>query len=455
MNYTPTIVKQYANSVILGLRMTEWGYLIKQFPILFDDELPDEDLVALDKHNTFSFATCYYIGFSESRCLSILTKWYTDNNRTLTSSQICDVIKNVLIHELGHILYGHVFQQPKQGELNLNAQIVTNEIETNRSLTDNEMTDFYKDFGVSDRKQPFDSARPFISYGAINAEVKRILRQMQGKMKHQQLGQSGTAKQPDQMGMTQHAMKKLPADGPKMDVLSELGLPSSTKFSDAEDPKEKLKIFSDLVQNKAIKETLSKIKGTLAGELSKDKVKTYSRPSRKTSEDGLMSKGTKRAGNKRPNILIALDESGSMDSTAVKTAALAIRLVAKTIGRNRSDITLCKFSNSINGKAKMSTYEDLVNTYHPCGGTNFDCVYKLAIEKNADVVLCIGDGEGTLGTNWEADKLPKWIDVLITPDDHTDWTKKQFYSDIDHNGRRETYWLGNNANKIKGFMDDM
>ena len=454
-------VKGCANAVIHGLLSTEWGYLIKHFPILFDDELPEADLIALDKHHTFSFANCCYIGFSESRCASILTDWANKNNKTLGQYEVIQNIRNVLIHELGHVLFGHVFQQPKQGELNQKAQIITNEIETNRSISDNDMTDFHREFGVHDRREPFTSVRPFISYGAMNAEVKRILRKNQqnnsGSAKNDgNAKENKGVKQPDQVGMMQQAMKKLPQGELKMDVLKELGLPSSTKFDEAEDPKEKLKIFSDLVHNKAIKETLSKIKGTLSGELSKERVKTYSRPSRRTGEDGLFKKGTKRAGNKRPNIIIALDESGSMDTVAVKTAALAVRLIAKTIGRNRSDITICKFSNYINGTAKMSNYEAIVNNYRPQGGTNFEAVYNLAIKNNADVVLCIGDGEGCIPQNVDAEKLPKWIDVLITPDDRVERTLEFYYSDEDKStGRRETYWLGNNADKIQQFADEI
>ena len=472
--------------VLRNLTYTGWGYLIKQFPVRLDDKLPIIDKVNLDKHSTFSFANAYYVAFSESRALQQITNYYSENNLSLTYSELERNVENVLMHEYGHILLEHVFSKPMKTEFDSNVQIYTAEIETNRGVPKPLRGKYFDDVIISDDKQDFATVKPYVTHKAVFDEVKRILKNKEQEQKKQEnqkddqkSGGNGDDKQdneqkndshtpsrsqseknseqsnkPDQVGTMAQAMRDASKndDAPQADLLSELGLQHSEDFKNA-DINERLRILTELQQNNDIKKTLSRIKGTLAGELSKEKVGTYSRPSRKTGEDGIMRRGSKRGATKRPNILIALDESGSMDGTAVQTAATAVKLISKTIGRNRSDIKICSFNSSIDKVAKLGNYDYVVDTYHPRGGTSFYSVVELAKRNNCDVVLCIGDGEDILPN--DCGNI-KWIDVLITPYGQVERIENIAYTDLDKKlGRRETLWLGNNKRRIEQFASDM
>lgn len=497
--FTEEQVKTMAKNTIKDFAGTGWEYLAKQFPVVFDDKLPSTDKVNLDAHNTFSFADQYYVGFSESRALKQITDYYSAKNLELGYSELEKNVRNVLVHEYGHILLEHVFEKPSKTKFDDEVRVVTAEIETNRGIPKYERAQYFDDVIISDDKEGFQTVKPFITHKAITNEVKRLWKQHKDKQPDQQNDdcsnkggggddsdkeqnsnksqsqnssqtpsssaeqnngqekQSGgqeqaQIKKPDNVGTMVQAMRDANSDNkPQTDLLTELGLGQSDDFNDG-DIKQKLQVLTELAYNNEIKKTLSKIKGSLAGELSREKVGTYSRPSRKTGDDGLMRRGTKRGANKRPNILIALDESGSMDRTAVKTAATAIKLVAKTIGRNRSDIHICSFATYIHRKATLGNYDDVVDNYRPYGGTSFSSVIDYAQTLKADVVLCIGDGLASLPNDCGN---VKWVDVLITP--HCEIERANGYytqKDIE-SGRRETLWLGNNKRRVEQLAGEM
>lgn len=495
--WTAETVKDIAKQEIRDLAGTGWEYLAKQFPVFFDDRLPAIDKANLDVHETFSFANPYYVGFSESRALKQIQDFYTSNNLELTGGELARNIRNVLMHEFGHILLGHVFEKSKKTELDTAAQVITAEIETNRGVDKSDRGKYFDEVIISDDQEDFETIKPFISHEAVYGAVKRLLQQEKDKQpKDNQCKNSGgggdnkqnkpnsgqqnqgvennpshtqqtqrenseqggePAKKPDHVGTMVQAMRDSASDDAlQRDVLSELGLDASKDFREAQDIKEKLRVLRNLAQNHKIKQALAKIKGELAGDLSKEKIGTYSRPSRKVGDDGLMRRGVKRGATKRPSVLIALDESGSMDTTAVQTAATAVKMIARTIGRNRTDVTICSFSTGINRVAKLKNYEQVVNSYRPHGGTNFDSVVSLANRQGCDVVICIGDGEDSLSTHSFDGKLRKWIDVLITPLDISEQIRYYEYTDTDREtGRRETYWLGNDKGKIEEYACEM
>lgn len=497
-HFTEEQVKTMAEHTIRDFAGTGWEYLAKQFPVVFDDKLPITDKVNLDIHDTFSFANQYYVGFSESRALKQITDYYSAKGLELGYLELEKNVRNVLIHEYGHILLEHVFEKSPKTKFDDEVRVVTAEIETNRGIPKIERAQYFDDVIISDDKKDYQTVKPFITHKAITNEVKRLWKQHKDKQPDQQdddCGDKGGGgdsdkeqnanksqsqnpsqtpsspaeqnngqekqsggqeqaqiKKPDNVGTMVRAMRDANSDNkPQTDLLTELGLGQSDDFKDG-DIKQKLQVLTELAYNNEIKKTLSKIKGSLAGELSKEKIGTYSRPSRKTGDDGLMRRGTKRGANKRPNILIALDESGSMNITAVQTAATAIKLVAKTIGRNRSDIRICSFSNFINRSATLRNYDDVVDHYSPYGGTSFNSVIDYAQTLKADVVLCIGDGLASLPN--DCGNI-KWIDVLITP--HCEIKRANGYytqKDIE-TGRRETLWLGNNKRRVEQLVSEM
>lgn len=500
-HFTEDDVRTMVKQVLEQFDGTGWDYLAKQFPILLDDKLPAMDKVNLDMHETCSFATQYYVGFSESRALKQITDYYSEKKLELGWGELFNNIKNILVHEYGHILLEHVFEKPMTKQLDAEAQVITAEIETNRGIPKFERAKYFDEVIIADDKDDYKSVQPYITHKAVFDEVKRLWQNHKNQQPKQepqkdecsdsggggdnneqkdeeQTGSNNESKttpteqkseqdseqkqdegekqvkQPDHVGTMVQAMRDSQSNdnAPQKELLSELGLQASDDFRNG-DINERLSILVELEQNNEIKKTLAKIKGSLAGELSKEKIGTYSRPSRKTGEDGMMRKGTKRGATKRPNILIALDESGSMNSTAVKTAATAIKLISRTIGRNRSDITICSFSYGINREAKLKNYQEVVDSYRPGGGTSFSSVIDRAKRLGCDVVICIGDG---------GDVLPnetygiKWLDVLITSYHMIEQVKRYEYSDKDREtGRRETLWLGSNKRRIEQFASDM
>ena len=490
-------VRKMVRQVVEQFDGTGWEYLAKHFPILLDDKMTMMDKFNLDMHDTFSFANKYYVGFSESRALAQITNYYSSNKLELSWSELKENIKDVIIHEYGHILLEHVFEKPMAKQLDAEAQVITAEIETNRGIPKEIRAKYFDDVIIADDKEDFKSVQPFITHKAVFDEVKR-LRKQNDQDKQQMPEQSNNAssgdkddnkkdksdseqpqqkpskmpptnqkseqnseqekeqiKKPDHVGTMVQAMRDSQGNdnAPLQELLSELGLQASDDFKNSGDIQERLKILTELEQNNEIKKTLSKIKGSLVGDVCRERVGTYSRPSRRTGEDGLMRKGVKRGETKRPNILIALDESGSMNSTAVKTAATAVELVSKTIGRNRADITICSFSYGIHRQAKLKNYHSVVDQYYPTGGTNFGCVIELAKKLGCDVVLCIGDGEDSLP---EETYGIKGLDVLITGFYGIEQTKQYQYTEKDREtGRRETLWLGNNKRRIEQFASNM
>lgn len=531
--FTVDEVKTKAQNILETLKHSDWGYLIKQFPVFFDDQLSVTDKVNLDEHDTFSFANKYYIGFSESRCLKQVKDYYTAMNLRLTDGELYDTIKNVLIHEFGHILLEHVYQPLPKNDRDAMAMIATTEIETNRGVKRYERSRYFDDVAITDDKEEYKEVQPLITREAIYNKMKELYKppkndknkdekdeqnkeqdndtvdnknnkqkshlptppsqsQTSSDQKEQDKPQSepqsepqkdecndngggGEEQQdeqkqqvarPDNVGTMVKAMRQAEKQNTEAsDLLTDLGLDPSDDFKNDNTIKGRLTVLRELSQNNEIKKTLSKIKGTLAGELNKKKVGTYSRPSRKMGEDGLMRRGTKRAGMTRPRILVALDESGSMDSTAVKTAATAIKIISKTIGRNRSDVKICKFDTSVSMTRPLGQCDDVINSYYPRGGTAFREVVRLAIQENCDTVICIGDGEDILPTRENLKdyygiptdcKYPKWIDVMITSHRTVDELKGLHYTKEDiRENRRETLWLGNNEHRVEQYAQTM
>ena len=520
--FTSDEVKDKAKQILEDLKRSDWGYLVKQFPVFFDDQLPVTDKINLDEHDTFSFANKYYIGFSESRCLKQVKDYYTAKNLRLTDSELHDTIKNVLIHEFGHILLEHVYQPLPKSDRDAMAMIATQEIETNRGVQRYERSQYFDEVAITDDQEAYQAVKPLITREAIYNKMKELYKppkkddkedekkddkgdkqkqeQKQKQDNEQQKshlptppsqsptssdqkeqdkpqsepqkdecndnGGGGEEQQeqqivrPDNVGTMVKAMRQAEKQSTEAsDLLTDLGLDPSQDFEKDNTIKGRLTILQELSRNNEIKKTLSKIKGTLAGELNKQKVGTYSRPSRKVGEDGLMRRGTKRAGMTRPKILVALDESGSMDSTAVKTAATAIKMISKTIGRNRSDVKICKFNTNVSMIRPLGQCDDVIDSYYPRGGTAFREVVRLAIQNNCDTVICIGDGEDILPTREILKdyyripldcKYPKWIDVMITSHRTVDELKGLHYTKEDiKEDRRETLWLGNNERRVE------
>lgn len=482
-HYTEKDVQNCIENVMTELEGTGWDFLAKQYPLYTDNNMPMAARAGLKAHNTFSCVTKDYVCFSESLCLERLDDWYEKQNMDrYPFGALFYTVKSVLVHEYGHLLMGHLSKPLPKTKIERMAQSITHEIETNRCVLPTYYSDFFKSTALADFQEQWKTTEPFYTYTGIYNEVKRLLSEMTDEQRQRledgmpdEEDNSNDGEQDSQPNSKPNLVKSMmeaqeqaqanqddeqDESTEKGHLLAELGLPQSEAFDNADTPKERLQALVELVENKKVKQALARIKGVLAGETSRDKVGTYSRSSRKTAEDGLLRRGTKKAGNRRPRILIALDESGSMDGTAVKTAATAVKIISKTIGRNRSDVYICSFNDFVNDFRPLDESDEVLERYYPDCGTSFESVVHKAMDNDVDVVLCIGDGEGYLppieylnGT-YQNKKYPHWIDILITAKDDSTRIKNAYYQEEDiATGRRETYWLGKNSQRIMGLSD--
>lgn len=511
-------IESLLKTVIRDLIDTGYGHLIDQFPLVTDDGMSTINSRDLDAHQTFSFADTNSVHFSEKRCAEQLDNYYREKGMKtpVPWHKLYVTVRDVIEHEYNHILLGHVFEKHPRDKEDCEALIMTHEIEANRGVN-YDLSDYFADACVSDNSPLFRTTKTLITRSAIFTEVKRILKQINpsrnskpeeqeqdGQQGNQQNGQQNNTQDNDkdrspqtsnQRGLNKQQLEQLERymnnietmkdksyrdsydkddgeDGEQSGtdkLFSELGLTKDENYDNSTD--KKIRLFNKAFYNREIRRALQRIKGELKGDLNKHKVGTYSRSSRKASDDGLMKRGSKKIKNSRPNILIALDESGSMNTTAVKTAAVAVRAIAKTLGRDCDNIEICSFSNEINRYATLSNADKVINNYDPDGGTFFDVVVERAIQDGVDTVICIGDGEGCLpDEDWlnrngiyQRSKNPdkyknnkiKWIDALITSSNSSiNAVKRVYYTEDDKRyNRRETYWLGNDSKLINDLID--
>lgn len=466
---------------------TGWEYLVKRVPLILDDKLSQVDKQSLDEHHSCSFANKYYVGFSEERFVDDYCTWCDEKKKQPSFWEIDRSVLNILTHEFGHLLLGHPYVTRMKGERNVNAQIITMEIETNRGVHD--MSDWFAEIAMHDGQPNLAPTKTMLTHEGIFNKVKELLdnknqlpdndsqqqssgnddknddgnqneqqpkssdagNESPGDNKDEQNASQGKRPKPDYVGAMKDTVLKDDGVGAQQDLLADLGLGCSTAFENATSVDEKVKVLGTLGESDDIRKTLAKIKGTLKGDLSRTKVSTYSRPSRKTSDDGLIKRGRKYGKDKAPRVLIALDESGSMDGTVVQTAATAVNILVKTLGRNSCDVHICKFNNWCSDPVPIRQASEVIDDYCPRGGTSFGSVCEHA--KGYDVVLCIGDGEGRLPDEMEG---TKWIDILITPfRSQIGHVKRGYYRTGLDEGRRETLWIGCDKRRIEKLLGDM
>lgn len=460
--------------------------------MMTDDKMPEPAINAIKQHNTMACASADGVYVSESQIVEQIMPHYPNFDYDAwmhgegTYYELRNICANIIMHEYGHILHGHVFMKSPTDKADARALVFANEIETNRGVvSDNHfgLSEWFNKTSVTDDKDPFTPTKPLITHTAVYKTVKGILAAQQ-KDQDEDSGNGGD----DEKDAGEDDENENNGNGgnqnyqePKNDILpsdkesnnfdnqtdaldklcDELGLSPSADLSDeGKTSEERLEIIGKKLKSRTIQKSLERIKGHLKGEICRTKVGTYSRPSRKDGSDGLMRRGTKRGKDTAPKILIALDSSGSMDSVSVKNATTAIKSLLDTIGRNRTDAHICTFDGYIRQVDSARNWESVVSRYYPDGGTNFSCVMDKAIELGCDVILCVGDGEAYLDQrgfkekNQGLDKYPHWVDVLITNNPNGDEYIKRNYGVPDLPLTRETLWLGNDCGLIKKLLGD-
>lgn len=203
----------------------------------------------------------------------------------------------------------------------------------------------------------------------------------------------------------------------------------------------------------------------------KKKVKeaSYSRPSKKYTEGGIIKKGIKKYKIKEPEkvnklLVIAVDCSGSMDGVSKYVASITDKLLkdvkdvaqAYNLEVDYDRVLGCRFSDWCERPVPINSTEWRNRMTNMCvgGGTHFTSVIeevrKINQQKHYDeiTVLCVGDGQGIIN----ARELPlaygdshkpiantndfKWVDALIASkvcdgnDYYQSCVSGDFYKDI-------------------------
>lgn len=458
-----------------------YNYLIREYPILVDDELPPAYVAALINAESPAMFTGDYVAVSTKLVAKTIIEGALIRAGKvamvgISGSGLIDEILTIIAHEYTHALYNHGvlrqrFHKKTKGKDDKTFMLAC-EIQANRGVYVNKTSLVYE-LGVTEEK--FIKDVPDIATAKtldnIYIALKNVYKdkiennnnQQQGENnkdenqsnKQGQKQQSGSQSEEGETGkelnsVQQEALDRLFKQEEKKGTSS--GFLHDYSEDEVEDDSEKdaktlLNEYNQRVETAKIKKSLLKLRAVLKGDLSKGKVPTYSRPSRRASDNNLFKKGKKNDARFNPSILLALDSSGSMSSTTIKQVTEATVDIIKALGRDISNCYICLHDGKVYNLQKLKDYEEVLKTYRPSGGNNFLRVYQKAVELNCDVVLNVGDGldsiedwaycfrkdgndktgKGLLKTN----KKLTWYDCLVykLDDDAAKWYYQENYKD--------------------------
>ena len=483
-----------------------YNYLIREYPILVDDELPPAYVAALINAESPAMFTGDYVAVSTKLVAKTVIEGALIRAEKvamvgISGSGLTDEILTIIAHEYTHALYNHSilrqrFHKKTKGKDDKTFMLAC-EIQANRGVYVNKTSLVYE-LGVTEEK--FIKDVPDIAtaktldniYIALkNVYKDKIENNQQGKGKEdnndenqsnkqgqqqqsKQQSKSGSQSEESETGkelndVQQKALDRLFKQEEKKGTSS--GFLHDYSEDEVEDDSEKdartlLKEYNQRVETAKIKKSL------LKGDLSKGKVPTYSRPSRRASDNNLFKKGKKNDARFNPSILLALDSSGSMSSTTIKQVTEATIDIIKALGRDISNCYICLHDGKVYNLQKLKDYEEVLKTYRPSGGNNFLRVYQKAVELNCDVVLNVGDGldsiedwaycfrkygndktgKGLLKTN----KKLTWYDCLVykLDDDAAKWYYQENYKDEKLGGvKRKTLDLVGSLRPKEDFIE--
>ena len=477
-----------------------YNYLIREYPILVDDELPPAYVAALINAESPAMFTGDYVAVSTKLVAKTVIEGALIRAEKvamvgISSGGLIDEILTIIAHEYTHALYNHGvlrqrFHKKTKGKDDKTFMLAC-EIQANRGVYVNKNSLVYE-LGVTEEK--FIKDVPDIAtaktldniYIALkNVYKDKIENNQQQGENNKDENQSNEQGQQQQSGSQGEENKQNQGDRQKQQSKSGSGSEeneagkelndvqhkaldrlfkqeekkgTSSGFlhdyseDEVEDDSEKdartlLNEYNQRVETAKIKKSLLKLREVLKGDLSKGKVPTYSRPSRRASDNNLFKKGKKNDARFNPSILLALDSSGSMSSTTIKQVTEATVDIVKALGRDISNCYICLHDGKVYNLQKLKDYEEVLKTYRPNGGNNFLRVYQKAVELNCDVVLNVGDGldsiedwaycfrkdgndktgKGLLKTN----KKLTWYDCLVykLDDDAAKWYYQENYKD--------------------------
>lgn len=504
-----------------------YNYLIREYPILVDDELPPAYVAALINVDSPAMFTGDYVAVSTKLVAKTVIEGALIRAEKvamagISGSGLTDEILTIIAHEYTHALYNHTilrqrFHKKTKGKDDKTFMLAC-EIQANRGVYVNKTSLVYE-LGVTEEK--FIKDVPDIAtaktldniYIALkNVYKDKIENNQQGKGKEDNKDENQSNKQGQQQQSNSQSEENKQNQGNKQQSKQQSGSQSEESETgkelndvqqkaldrlfkqeekkgtsscflhdysedEVEDDSEKdartlLKEYNQRVETAKIKKSLLKLRAVLKGDLSKGKVPTYSRPSRRASDNNLFKKGKKNDARFNPSILLALDSSGSMSSTTIKQVTEATVDIIKALGRDISNCYICLHDGKVYNLQKLKDYEKVLKTYQPNGGNNFLRVYQKAVELNCDVVLNVGDGldniedwaycfrkdgndktgKGLLKTN----KKLTWYDCLVykLDDNAAKWYYQENYKDEKLGGvKRKTLDLVGSLRPKEDFIE--
>lgn len=514
-----------------------YSYLIREYSILVDDEMPTAYSITLLKADSPAMFTGDYVAIStylvaKTIMGGILAKVRKRGARVIVASNnLTKEILTIIAHEYTHALYNHgVLRQrfhKRTGGKDDKTYMFACEIQANRGVYVNRDA-FVYELGVNEEK--FIDDVPDIAtaktldniYIAIknvykdkinnnnnnNEENNNNDENQSNKQGQKQQSESNSQSeenkqnQGDKQGQKQQQLKQQSKSDSQGDeagkelnseqkeALDRLFKQEEKKDTSAsflhdydeeevEEDNEKdartlLEEYNERVETTNIKKSLLKLRAVLKGDLSKGKVPTYSRPSRRQPNGDLFKKGKKNDARFNPSILLALDSSGSMSSTTIKQVTEATVNIIKALGRDISNCYICLHDGKVYNLQKLKDYKKAINGYNPHGGNNFYKVYKKAVELNCDVVLNVGDGLDSI-ENWvycftkdgnektgkgllKTNKKLTWYDCLVykLTEDSMEWYFKSIYIDEKLGGvKRKTLDLVGSLRPKSDFIEQL
>ena len=185
-------------------------------------------------------------------------------------------------------------------------------------------------------------------------------------------------------------------------------------------------VVYDRWNEKNLKKQFRKLRGAIEGKVSRRKRKTFARPNHRPIADStLIKKGVAKDLCGHPSILVAIDMSGSMDSTTLETMLMTVANVFDDLGRPTKKCWVCIFNDDVSIYVPLRHYKKILGKYEPKNGTNYAAVLELANQLDVDVVLEVGDGEQNVyARNGKAGQELKkfmeakrrWYDILVQKD---------------------------------------
>lgn len=278
--------------------------------------------------------------------------------------------------------------------------------------------------------------------------------------------EEGEKSNPEDFGLTQEQIEQSIKDA--MEVTNKIaeegkgvdagyGLESPyIEYVPGEEPQEMLKRDYERWHRDEVKRELKKLKGLIKGTVSKNREKTYARPTRRPISTGtLIRKGVRYEKSYSPKVLIAMDSSGSMHSTTMKEVACAIENIFKDLGKPKQGSYICKHESYVTGTKPMFRWKEVVESYRPSGGNCFAHVVEEANKLGVDVVLNIGDGQDTITRGGYSEKCVnefnnagrKWFDVLVTNKGENQTWRDEAEYDENNGFHRDAIFLGDEITK--------